>query len=147
MALSRLTGDLLRSRFGSVALVAIGAALTGAALTAALVLGVPAATVPAFLLAGLGLGNCFPVTLAAAGFTKGSGSVAASVASVATVGYTGYLMGPALIGLLTAGLSLSGALCLLVAAMLVVLLLARQVRVADGAQEPADGAAAVQAPS
>jgi cyanate permease len=88
--------------------------------------------VPAFLLVGLGLGNCFPVTLAAAGFTKGNGSVAASVASVATVGYTGYLMGPALIGLLTAGLSLSGALCLLVAAMLVVLLLARQVRVADG---------------
>jgi MFS family permease len=146
MALSRLTGDLLRSRFGSVALVAIGAALTGAALTAALVLGVPAATVPAFLLAGLGLGNCFPVTLAAAGFTKGSGSVAASVASVATVGYTGYLMGPALIGLLTAGLSLSGALCLLVAAMLVVLLLARQVRVADGSREPHPEAPLVTTP-
>jgi MFS family permease len=137
MALSRLTGDLLRSRFGSVALVAIGAAVTGAALAAALALATPAATVPAFLLAGLGLGNCFPVTLAAAGFTKGNGSVAASVASVATVGYTGYLMGPALIGLLTAGLSLSGALCLLVAAMLVVLLLARQVRVADGVGEGA----------
>jgi hypothetical protein len=44
-------------------------------------------------------------------------------------------MGPALIGLLTAGLSLSGALCLLVAAMLVVLLLARQVRVADGVSQ------------
>jgi cyanate permease len=115
-------------------------------LAAALVLGAPAATVPAFLLAGLGLGNCFPVTLAAAGFTKGSGSVAASVASVATVGYTGYLMGPALIGLLTAGLSLSGALCLLVAAMLVVLLLARQVRVADGSREPHPEAPLVTTP-
>ncbi len=135
MAFSRLTGDVLRSRFGSVALVAIGATLSGLALAAALALATPAATVPAFLLVGLGLGNCFPVTLAAAGFTKGNGSVAASVASVATVGYTGYLMGPALIGLLTAGLSLSGALCLLVAAMLIVVLLARQVRVADGSRD------------
>jgi MFS family permease len=135
MALSRLTGDHLRSRFGAVALVAVGATLTGAALAAALALSSPAATVPALLVTGLGLGNCFPVALAAAGFTEGNSSVAAAVASVATVGYTGFLMGPALIGLLTAALSLSGALCTLVVAMAVVLLLARRVRVADRAQE------------
>jgi MFS family permease len=133
MALSRLTGDPLRTRFGSVALVAIGAALTGTALAAALALSSSAAIVPALLLVGLGLGNCFPVALAAAGFTDGKASIAASVASVATVGYTGFLMGPALIGLLTAALSLSGALCTLVVAMGAILLLARQVRVADRA--------------
>jgi MFS family permease len=134
MALSRLTGDPLRSRFGAVALVAIGAGLTGTALAAALALSSQAATVPALLLAGLGLGNCFPVALAAAGFTEGNASVAASVASVATVGYTGFLMGPALIGLLTAAVSLSGALCTLIVAMGVILLLARRVRVADQAR-------------
>ncbi len=77
------------------------------------------------------LGNCYPVALAAAGFSDGRGSVAASVALVAAVGYTGFLMGPALIGLLTAAVSLSGALCALVVAMVAVLLLARRVAVAD----------------
>jgi MFS family permease len=135
MALSRLTGDPLRSRFGAVALVAVGAGLTGTALALALALSSPAAIVPALLLAGLGLGNCFPVALAAAGFTEGKAGVAASVASVATVGYTGFLMGPALIGLLTAAVSLSVALCTLVVAMALTLLLARRVRVADRARE------------
>ncbi|HEY5333324.1 MAG TPA: hypothetical protein VIJ21_07210, partial [Solirubrobacterales bacterium] len=135
MALSRLTGDHLRTRFGAVGLVAVGATLTGTALAAALALSSPVATVPALLLTGLGLGNCFPVALAAAGFAERNGSVAASVASVATVGYTGFLMGPALIGLLTAAVSLSGALCSLVVAMAVILLLARRAGAADRAGE------------
>jgi MFS family permease len=128
MALSRLSGDRLRARWGPVALVAAGAGLTGAALATALALSTQVATVPAFLLVGLGLGNCFPLALAAAGAVAGRGGVGAAVASVATVGYTGFLMGPALIGLLTAALSLSGALCTLVVAMAAILLLARQVR-------------------
>lgn len=131
MALSRLSGDPLRSRFGAVVLVGVGAALAGSALAVALALSSPAVTVAALLVTGLGLGNCFPVALAAAGFAEGGASVAAAVASVATVGYTGFLMGPAAIGLLTAGVSLSGALCILVVAMGVVLLLARRVRAAD----------------
>jgi MFS family permease len=135
MALSRLTGDHLRTRFGAVALVAIGAALTGTGLAAALALSSSVAIVPALLLAGLGLGNCYPIALAAAGFSDGKGSVAASVASVAAVGYTGFLMGPALIGLLTAAVSLSVALCTLVVAMAVTLLLAGRVRVADRGRE------------
>jgi len=134
MALSRLTGDRLRARFGSVALVAVGAGVTGTALAFALALADPAAIVGAFLLCGLGLGNCFPVALAAAGFVKTEAGVATSVASVATVGYTGFLMGPALIGLLTTAISLQAALCSLVVAMAVVLLLARQVQGADGAR-------------
>ena len=133
MALSRLSGDHLRSRFGSVALLTVGASLTGIALAAALALATPAATIVAFLFAGFGLGNCFPVALAAAGFVESDAGVASSVASVATIGYIGFLMGPALIGLLTTALSLPGALCSLVVAMGVVLLLARQVRVADQA--------------
>jgi MFS family permease len=131
MAFSRLTGDRLRAHFGPVTLVAAGAALAGVALAVALTLSSDLATVPAFLLVGLGLGNCFPLALAAAGMVGGRGGVGAAVASVATVGYTGFLMGPALIGLLTAALSLSGALCTLVVAMAAVLLLARQVGVAD----------------
>jgi MFS family permease len=130
MASSRLTGDWFRDHFGPVAVVGLGAALSGAALALVLALSSEAAIVPAFLLVGLGLGNCFPVALAAAGVAGGRGGVGAAVASVATVGYTGYLLGPALIGLLTAALSLSGALCTLVVAMAAVLLLARRVGVA-----------------
>jgi MFS family permease len=135
MALSRLSGDQLRSRYGSVALLTVGAALAGVSLALALALSTPAATIVAFLFAGFGLGNCFPVALAAAGSVKTDAGVASSVASVATIGYVGFLMGPALIGLLTTAVSLTGALCALVVAMAVVLLLARQVRVADGGSE------------
>lgn len=131
MAFSRLAGDRLSARFGPVALVAAGAVLAGAALATALALSSELATVPAFLLVGLGLGNCFPLALAAAGMVGGRGGVGAAVASVATVGYTGFLMGPAVIGLLTAAVSLSVALCTLVVAMAVVLLLARRVGVVD----------------
>ena len=134
MALSRLTGDRLRSRFGAVPLVAVGAALTGTVLAISLALATPAATIVALLLCGFGLGNCFPVALAAAGFVKSDAGVASSVASVATIGYLGFLMGPALIGLLTTALSLPGALCSLVVAMAAILLLARQVRPADAAR-------------
>jgi hypothetical protein len=55
-------------------------------------------------------------------------------------------MGPALIGLLTTALSLQGALCSLVVAMAVILLLARQVRVADEVRE-ATGDSAAALPS
>jgi MFS family permease len=137
MALSRLSGDHLRSRFGAVALLTVGAALTGTALVAALSLSTPATTIVAFLFAGFGLGNCFPVALAAAGFVESDAGVASSVASVATIGYVGFLLGPALIGLLTTALSLQGALCSLVVAMVVILVLARQVRVADRVEEGA----------
>jgi MFS family permease len=137
MALSRLSGDHLRSRFGAVALLTVGAALTGTALVAALSLSTSAATIVAFLFAGFGLGNCFPVALAAAGFVESDAGVASSVASVATIGYVGFLLGPALIGLLTTALSLQGALCSLVVAMVVILVLARQVRVADRVEEGA----------
>jgi MFS family permease len=138
MAVSRFTGDRIRSRFGAVALLSVGATLTGASLAVALALANPAVTIAAFLLAGLGLGNSFPVTLAAAGSIRTDAGVAASVASVATIGYTGFLLGPALIGLLSSAFSLRGALCTLVIAMVVVLLLARQTRPAD---QVADGAA------
>lgn len=131
MALTRLTGDFLRSRFGAVALLTAGATLAGTALVLALAFETAPATIVAFLFVGFGLGNCFPVALAASGFVKSEGGVAASVASVATIGYTGFLMGPALIGLLTTAVSLPVALCSLVVAMAVLILLARQVRIAD----------------
>ncbi len=139
MAVSRFTGDRIRSRFGAVALLSVGATLTGASLAVALALADPAVTIAAFLLAGLGLGNSFPVTLAAAGSVRTDAGVAASVASVATIGYTGFLLGPALIGLLSTAFSLRGALCTLVIAMVVVLLLARQTRPADQVRDPSPG--------
>ena len=55
----------------------------------------------------------FPLTLLAAGLRADG---AASLAAVSTVGYTGFLLGPPLIGLLSGPLGLRGALvpvCLL----------------------------------
>ncbi len=130
MAVSRFTGDHLRSRFGPYALVTLGALLTTATLALVLLASNSTVTIIALLFTGLGLGNCFPVSLAAAGSIPNKSGVAASVASVATLGYTGFLLGPALIGLLTTVVSLSVALCALVVAMIAVVLLAPVVRAA-----------------
>ena len=59
-----------------------------------------------FALVGLGLANVFPLAIARAGALGG----AKGVALASTVGYTGLLGGPPLIGLLVGGVGLPAAL-------------------------------------
>ena len=106
MAAGRLGGHRLQELIGATGLL-VGGAVTAAAgmLLAALSDGL-APTLLGFVVVGLGFANIFPVAIARAGALGGP----RAVGMASTVGYTGLLVGPALIGLLASAVGLPVAL-------------------------------------
>jgi len=112
MAAGRLTGDALALRFGPAALVRGGGALVTLGIGLAIVSDVPLIAIIGFGLVGAGLACSFPLILSAAARTPGVAANTA-IAAMATVGYTGFLVGPPLIGTVAEAVTLRGALGLL----------------------------------
>jgi MFS family permease len=97
MMVGRLAGDRAAARFGPAALVRTGALIGGIGFAGALLApGVPTAFA-GYVLLGLGIAASFPLAMSAAARTR---SVATPVALGATTasGYTGFVIGPPLIG-------------------------------------------------
>jgi hypothetical protein len=117
MAAARLGGDVLNARLGAARLLRGGMALVAIALGGALLVGQPAFAVLGFALAGLGIANAVPLLFSAAGRVPPAGP---SLAAVFTVGYTGFIAGPPLIGFLADRIGLPETLSLLVLAALAV---------------------------
>ncbi len=126
MTVGRLSGDRLTHRFGPVVLVRVGGLLAAAGLSAALVVGRSVPAVAGFALVGAGLSLVAPLVYSRAGRTPGV-SPAAALAAVATMGYTGFLLGPPIIGAVAQALSLRDALGLIVLLGLAIAALARNV--------------------
>jgi predicted MFS family arabinose efflux permease len=120
MALARLAGDGLNRRWGAGRLLSAGMGLVTVALTLVLILGDPVVAVLGFALIGVGVANAVPLLFSAAGRVPPSGP---SLAAVFTVGYTGFIIGPPLIGLLGDAASLPAALATLCVAALAVTVL------------------------
>jgi hypothetical protein len=120
MAIARLAGDGLARRWGSGRLLSAGMALVTVALGATLLIGDPIVAVAGFALIGVGVANAVPLLFSAAGRVPPSGP---SLAAVFTVGYTGFIVGPPLIGLLADAVSLPFALATLCVSGLAVTLL------------------------
>lgn len=112
MAIGRLTGDWLTLRLGPTLLVRGGGALVTLGVALALLGGSPIAAIVGFGLVGAGISCVFPLILSAASRTPGV-PPGTGIAAMATVGYTGFLVGPPLIGTAAEALSLRGALGLL----------------------------------
>ncbi len=106
---------------GAQAVARAGAATAALGLSAALAVGTPAAGVAGFALMGIGLAAVFPLALRAAG--RDAAHTGPELAAVSTVGYTGFLLGPPLIGVLAEASGLAAALlvvsgaCVLAAAL------------------------------
>ena len=115
MAIGRLCGDWLVHRLGPVAVVRGTAALAAVGLGAGLLVGRPFAAVAGFAALGLGCSNVVPVLFSAAARTPGVQPWRA-LAAVTVMGYTAFLAGPPLIGLIAQATSLPTALGLLVVA-------------------------------
>ncbi len=109
MAIGRLFGDRVREHYAPVALLRRSGALAAAGMALALAIGTPWAALAGFVLVGLGLANVVPVVFAAAGQVPGV-APAQGVAAVSSVGYLGFMIGPALIGGLARATTLSAAL-------------------------------------
>ncbi|MEA2584532.1 MAG: hypothetical protein QOF33_2617 [Thermomicrobiales bacterium] len=138
MALGRLTGDRLTSHFGPATLVRAGGAVVAIGLGLALLLGRPATALVGFACVGAGLSFVFPIVLSAAGRVRGVASGSA-LAAVTAVGYTGFLAGPPLIGLVAQVTSLRIALAIVAALGVLMIVLAPSVR--------QDGAADIESPT
>jgi hypothetical protein len=84
--------------------------LLAIALAAVLLIGAPVPAVIGFALTGLGIANAVPILFSAAGRHEPAGP---SLAAVFTVGYTGFILGPPLIGGLADTIGLPETLALL----------------------------------
>lgn len=123
MLACRALGDRIVAWFGPVRVVQVGALVAGAGLTLALGVGRPAAGSLGFAMVGLGVANMIPVLFSAAGRSR-TVAPAVGVASAATVGYAGFLLGPPAIGLAADLVGLRWALTLLLAATALIALAA-----------------------
>lgn len=130
MALARFTGDWIRLRAGAVKMVFASALLTALGTTMALLAPSPVLAIVAFVFAGLGLGNIAPVLFAGGGRLEPT-APGRGIAAVTTLGYTGFLCGPPLIGFAAQATSLTAALFLTVFAALIIAVFARSVKAAD----------------
>ncbi|MHA6795164.1 MFS transporter [Pseudonocardia bannensis] len=106
MACGRLGGGALIRALGETRLLAGGALLAAAGMLVAVLSPTAWVAVAGFVVVGLGLANIFPIAIARAGAAGGAGGVALA----STVGYSGLLGGPPLIGFLAAAAGLPFAL-------------------------------------
>ncbi len=119
MTIGRLTGDRLRSKFSDQVMLFSGGLVAAAGFMLAVLVPTTLMGLIGFMLVGLGAANAVPVLFSAAGRTKLMPSNLA-VASVATLAYTGVLVGPALIGFVSQWTSLAVALSLVAASLVFV---------------------------
>jgi MFS family permease len=120
MAIARLGGDLVNERIGASTLLRAGTATVAVALGGVLLIGHTIPAVVGFVLCGLGIANAVPLLFSAAGRIDPPGP---SLAAAFTLGYTGFIVGPPIIGVLSDQAGLPQTLALLVLALLTVTVL------------------------
>jgi MFS family permease len=110
MAVMRLIGDRLVTRFGRRLTLAVGGAVVAVGCVVALAAPWPILSAAGFGLIGVGAANVFPILFStAARYPVSSGGLPA----VATLGYVGFLSWPPIIGWIAHGVSLTAALSLI----------------------------------
>ncbi len=113
MLIGRFSGDALVRRFGAPRLVRAGGTVAAFGLGVALLLNQPGIMLLGFAAVGLGLSIVYPLVFSAAG-NHPTVSAGRAVASVATVGYGGFLAGPPILGWLAELTSLRAMMGLIV---------------------------------
>jgi fucose permease len=141
MAVARLGGDFANERIGAVRLLRAGSAVVATTLGAALLIGQTIPAVIGFALCGLGIANAVPLLFTAAGRIDPPGP---SLAAAFTLGYTGFIIGPPVIGLLSDQGGLPRTLALLVLAAVTVTVFARKAM--GGVRAPRAATASLPSP-
>ncbi|MCI0713811.1 MAG: MFS transporter [Chloroflexi bacterium] len=105
MTIGRFFGDYLINRFKPVFMIRVGGAFAASGFTLAVLIPQPVPTIMGFCMIGIGLSTVIPIAFSHAGnmpnIPAGRG-----IAGVATLGYSGFLAGPPLIGLIADATSL-----------------------------------------
>jgi MFS family permease len=131
MTLGRFAGDAVTARLGPVVVVRGGALLAAIGLAGGLATAHTFASLVGFGCVGLGFACVFPSIVRAAS-RSGSRAGGAAIAAVATAGYTGFLAGPPLIGVVAQATSVRVGLGLVVLASALVAMLAGRVQSGAG---------------
>ena len=97
MTVGRLLGDRVRMLLGDKKMIITGGLLAVLGLTIALAMPDPYLSIAGFFLVGLGLSSIVPIAYSIAGNTKDL-PPGVGLAMVTTVGYSGFLFGPPIIG-------------------------------------------------
>jgi predicted MFS family arabinose efflux permease len=126
MAIARFAGDTLRERYSDRLLLVGGGGLTALAMATVLLSGHPVVSVIGFALVGAGLAPVVPLLFNAATRVPGT-SRAAAIAAVSSIGYSGFMVGPPLIGGIAQAVSLTAAMGVVVVAAVALALGARRV--------------------
>jgi fucose permease len=113
MALARFAGDALRARFSERAVLRCSAVVAAVAMALVLLSGNGWIVFIGLAAVGAGLAPVAPILFNAATRVPGV-SRAAAIASVTTIGYSGFLVGPPIIGSIATHSSLTTALWLVV---------------------------------
>ena len=125
MTIGRVFGDGARVRFGDRPLMIVCGLVSTVGLSIALIFVHPFAVIGGLFIVGLGLSAIVPIAYSIAGHTKDL-PPGVGLAMVTTVGYSGFLFGPPIIGLLADAFTLR--LALLMALFLFVLMTMLSVR-------------------
>ena len=125
MAAMRFAGDWIAGRMGERAIVGVGALVSalGYALTAAAPN--PPIAFVGFVLVGVGLAPIVPVAFRMAGRLSPN-APGVGVAAVSTLGYAGFLLGPAVVGLVSEATNLRWSFVAIAALLLTVAALSRR---------------------
>lgn len=127
MVFGRLLGDRVILRLGPARIVRLCASVAAIGLGVALAVGQQYVALLGFACAGIGFSIIFPTALSAAGRTEGM-APGPALAAVSTAGYTGFLVGPPVIGLVAELVGLGGALYIVVALSATIIFLSGTVR-------------------
>jgi hypothetical protein len=130
MAAGRFVGDWLRGHIGAVTLVRASALVAALGLAIALAMPAPVLAICGFAVVGLGLSNLVPIFIGAAGRIPGQ-APGTAIAAVATMGYSGFLIGPPVIGFAAEATSIALALGMIVLACLLIAICAAAVAPAE----------------
>jgi MFS family permease len=145
MAVARLGGDRLNERLGAGRLLRGGMALVAIALGLVLLIGQIAPAVIGFAFCGLGIANAVPLLFSAAGRLE---PPSPSLAAAFTLGYTGFIVGPPTIGILSDQVGLPRTFLVLIGAALTVAALgARATATKAGGRAPDPATRALAASS
>ena len=132
----RFAGDSVRARVSERTMLLAGPALASAAMLLVLLVARPWAAIAGFALVGVGLATVVPILYTAATRIPGV-SRAAAIASVSSIGYVGFMVGPPIIGGIAHATTLTVAMGTLIVAALILMIGARRVPdVGPAAREP-----------
>ena len=113
MFLGRALGQRVGDRFSERGLLSGGALLAAVGTALLSVSPIPAVALGGLALAGAGISMVAPALFARAGRLAGPGGRGAAIARVTAIGYTGFIIGPGLVGLLAQAFDLRTAIAAL----------------------------------